>query len=50
MNPDTLKRELAPLKALKDHYPRFLITLDPQPVIDHDGIKQIYAVDWLLGR
>ena len=49
-DPDTLKRELAPLKALKNHYPKFLITLDPQPPVDHDGIQQLYAVDWLLGK
>ena len=50
MEPATLQRELAPLKALKDHYPKFLITLDPQPPIDHDGIRQLYAVDWLLSK
>ncbi len=50
VDPETLKRELAPLKALKDHYPRFLITLDPLPPVDHDGIRQLYAVDWLLGK
>ena len=48
IDPDTLKRELAPLKALKNHYPKYLLTLDPQPPVDHNGIHQLYAVDWLL--
>ena len=43
-----LKRELAPLKSVKDYYQRYLITMDMVPSVSYDGIKQVYALDWLL--
>ena len=46
----TLKKELKPLLAVKDNFPKTLITLDNAPVIYHDGIKQIYALDFLNGE
>lgn len=46
----TLKRELRPLLAVKDNFPKTLITLDNAPLIYHDGIKQIYALDFLNGE
>ena len=45
---ETLRRELAPLKAIKNHSPKYLLTMDQAPLISHDGIKQINAIDWLL--
>jgi len=44
----TLERELAPLEAISDHNPKFLLTMDYTPLISHNGIKQINALDWLL--
>lgn len=44
----TLKRELAPLKAIKDHNQKFLLTMDYAPVISHNGIKQIHVLEWLV--
>ncbi len=46
----TLKRELAPLRALSDAYPKILLTLDDDPEISHEGIRQINVLDWLLGQ
>ena len=46
---NTLERELAPLDAIKDHYPKYLITLD-YDTNNHNGIKQISALDFLLNR
>lgn len=46
----TMQRELAPLVALSDSFPKYLLTLDNDPVCFHDGIKQIYAPDWLAGK
>ena len=46
----TLERELAPLDSIRDHNPKFLLTMDYGPVVSHNGIKQIYALDWLTGR
>jgi len=45
---ETLKRELRPLKAIKDNYPKYLITTDLGSE-EHQGIAQINASDWLLG-
>ena len=46
----TLKRELAPLESLTDNFPKYLLTLDNDPVVYHNGIKQVYALDWLLEK
>lgn len=46
----TLKRELAPLELLTDSFPKYLITLDNDPTVYHNGIKQVYALHWLLGK
>ena len=44
----TLKRELAPFKTIRDQYPKTLITLDYDPPLDHNGIRQVNAVEFLL--
>lgn len=46
---NTLKRELTPLNNIKDHYPKYLITLD-YDTNDYNGIRQISAIDFLTGR
>ena len=45
----TLQRELSPLMAIRDHYPKFILTLDDDPEVQYDGIRRINARDWLLG-
>lgn len=45
---NTLARELAPLKSINDNYPKYIISLDPESV-DHEGIKQISAINFLTG-
>lgn len=44
----TLQRELAPLKSIPDTFPKYLLTLDNDPVQFYDGIKQEYVLDWLM--
>ncbi len=44
----TLARELAPLESIRDHNPKYLITMDFVPLTSHNGIKQINALEWLL--
>ena len=44
----TLERELTPLEAIKDHNPKYLLTMDHTPPVSHNGIRQINALDWLL--
>jgi hypothetical protein len=46
---ETLKRELTPLQKIKDHYPKYLLTLDEDPEADYDGIRRINALHWLSG-
>jgi len=45
----TKRRELSALEAVKDNYPKFLLTLDFE-TNDHNGIRQLNAIDWLLGK
>lgn len=45
----TLERELKPLKAINDNHKKYLMTLD-YDTNNFDGIKQISAIDFLLGR
>lgn len=45
----TLERELRPLKAIRDHYPKLILTLDDDPEVQYDGIRRVNARDWLLG-
>ncbi len=47
---ETLQRELASLHAIKDHNPKYLLTMDYTPPVSHNGIKQVQVLDWLLGR
>ncbi|AGN25458.1 hypothetical protein MMINT_00420 [Candidatus Methanomassiliicoccus intestinalis Issoire-Mx1] len=46
----TLNRELASLNMIQDHNPKYLLTLDDDPPMFHNGIRQINALDWLLSR
>ena len=45
---NTLARELKPLKAIKDNYPKILLTLDEDPDGDYEGIIRKNALDWLM--
>lgn len=44
-----LQRELRPLQAIRDHYPKMILTMDEEPEEQYDGIRRINARDWLLG-
>jgi predicted AAA+ superfamily ATPase len=46
----TLERELASLRAINDHYPKTLLTLDDDPDGDYDGIQRRNALDWLINK
>ena len=43
-----LERELRPLLSIRDHNPKYLLTMDYGSVINYDGIRQKYVLDWLL--
>lgn len=44
-----LERELRPLQLIRDHYPKYILTLDDDPETQYEGIRRINARDWLLG-
>ncbi len=46
----TLNRELTSLRKIKDHYPKFLLTLDEDPEADYDGIRRMNALSFLLNN
>ena len=49
LDENTLERELAPLKEIKDNYPKILLTLDDMGNgANYEGIRQINVIDWLL--
>lgn len=48
MEEQTLRRELTPLEMIKDHNPKYLLTMDYTPITSHNGIRQIHVLDWLL--
>ena len=43
----TLDRELAPFQKINNHFPKYLLTLDPEEPT-YNGIQQINIISWLL--
>lgn len=46
----TFDREMAPLKAINDNYPKTVITLDRYTLGNYEGIQVVNAIDWLLDK
>lgn len=46
----TLERELSPLQKINDHYPKYILTMDIDPVVDYEGIKKLNVLDWLIKK
>lgn len=46
----TFEREISPLKAIKDNYPKIILTLDKVNLGNYEGIEVINALDWLLEK
>ena len=42
------EREMAPLQAIRDNYPKIVLTLDRFTAGSYEGIEVINAVDWLM--
>lgn len=46
----TFEREMAPLKSIRDNYPKAVITLDSFTLGNYEGIEVVNAIDWLLQK
>lgn len=51
LDEQTLQRELAPFDRIRDHYPKYLLTLDDVfSNANYHGIQKKNAIDWLLDK
>ncbi len=49
LDENVLTRELKPLFAISDQYPKYLLTLDEiTPTANYDGIRKLNALQWLM--
>lgn len=46
----TFEREISPLRAIADNYPKTILTLDRYTLGNYEGIQVVHIVDWLLGN
>lgn len=45
---DVRKRELAPLRKIRDNYKKIILSLEPGLDASYDGIESLNLIDWLL--
>lgn len=45
-----LERELKSLESIRDHNPKYLLTMDIDPETSYNGIRKINVLDWLLEK
>ena len=48
IKPETLERELASLRAIKDSNPKYLLTTDNDFNPVYDGIRKLNVIEWML--
>lgn len=48
LSPETLERELKPLRMISDNYEKIILSMDRNYIKSYDGIKSLYLIDWLL--
>lgn len=46
-SPETIEREFSPLKAIKDNYPKMVLSMDNLPESNIEGIKRKRIIDFL---
>ena len=49
-NQQTFEREMRPLYAIRDNYPKIVLTLDRFTVGDYEGIQVVNVLDWLMSN
>ena len=50
MDEKVLEREIKSIENIKDHNPKYLLTMDFTPYTSYNGIKQINVLNWLLNK
>lgn len=50
LSDETYRREIRPFKAIRDNYPKTILTLDRFGLGNDEGIKVVNLIDWLLDR
>lgn len=48
LSPETRKRDLRPLRMIRDNYEKIVLSMDRSCINSYDGIKSLYLIDWLL--
>ena len=48
LSEETRERELRPLRSIKDHYPKLILSLDWDFNTSYEGIRSVNVMDWLL--
>jgi hypothetical protein len=46
--PGTIEREFAPLLAIRDHYQKYVVTMDETWKDNVEGIRAVHIADFLL--
>ena len=50
MSEDVRRRELAPLRSIRDNWEKIVLSLEPGLDASYDGIKSVNLIDWLLSK
>ena len=50
LDEQTLERELAPLKAIRDSNPKYLLSTDWDTEPEYDGIRKLNVINWSLNK
>ena len=48
LSEDVRRRELAPLRSIRDNWEKIVLSLEPGLDASYDGIKSVNLIDWLL--
>jgi len=49
-NPETLRREFSPLQAIRDNFPKYVVSLDERWSDSVEGIRRLHLADFLEGN
>lgn len=50
LSEETKKREFGSLEAIRDNFPKIVLTMDRFNLGNFGGIRVVNVIDWMLGR